>query len=270
MSETAGLRGRFAGLHAQGTFLMPNAWDVGSARLLESLGFAAIATTSSGLAASLGRHDQNVTLEELVDHVAAVAWTVGIPVSVDSEDGYANDPPGLVETVDALAEAGASGVSIEDYRPDAGLLDREIAAERVAVLVEAANRHGITVTARAENHLYGVDDLDDTIDRLRVYAAAGAHVVYAPGLATAGQLGRIVSAVDKPVNALLVPIGPTVAEMREIGVRRLSTGGALAFAAYGAAARAARELRSEGTQTYTTGALSAEDRERAFGPVESS
>jgi 2-methylisocitrate lyase-like PEP mutase family enzyme len=260
-----GLRERFAALHREGTFLMPNVWDTGSARLLQSLGFDAIATTSSGFAATLGRHDQNVSLDELVDHVAALTAAVDIPVSVDSEDGYADDTDGLSRTVDALAAAGAAGVSIEDYRPDSGLVDVATASMRVGAFVEAANRHGMMVTARAENQLYGIDDLDDTIERLRAYAAAGGHVVYAPGLVTVEQLSRVVAATDRPVNALLVPMGPTVAELKEMGIRRISTGGALAFAAYGAAARAARELQTDGTQTYATGALSSEDRERAFG-----
>lgn len=265
MPEVAAVRRGFADLHERGTFLMPNAWDVGSARLLESLGFEAIATTSSGFAATLGRHDQNVGLDELVDHVASMTAAVGIPVSVDAEDGYADDISGLTATVDALASAGAAGISIEDYRPGTGLLDLAIAADRVAAYVEVANRHGLTVTARAENHLYGVDDIDDTLERLHSYASAGAHAVYAPGLITAESLGRVVAVTDRPVNALLLPGGPTVDEMREVGVRRLSTGGALAFVAYGAAVRAARELQDQGTQSYATGALSGDERERAFG-----
>lgn len=265
MPDRDRLRSRFSELHEEGTFLMPNAWDVGSARLLQSLGFEAVATTSSGFAATLGRHDQNVSLDELVDHVAALCAAVDIPVSVDAEDGYADDAAGLAATVDALADAGASGISIEDFRPRDGLLDVATATERVGAYVEAAIRHGVTVTARAENHLYGIDDLDDTLERVRSYASAGAHVVYAPGLITSDQLRKLVAATERPANALLLPVGPTVAEMEEIGLRRLSTGGALAFVAYGAAARAARELQDKGTQTYTTGALFATDRQRAFG-----
>lgn len=263
MSDIGAMRSRFAALHETGTFLMPNVWDVGSARLLESLGFDAIATTSSGFAATLGRHDQNVSLEELVGHVADICGAVAIPVSVDAEDGYADDD-GLAATVDALAVAGASGVSIEDYRRGEGLLDLDAATERVGIYVEAANRHGVTVTARAENHLYGVQDLDDTLRRLAAYASAGAHVVYAPGLVDVDQLALVVESVEKPVNALLLPAGPTVAEMGEIGVRRLSTGGALAFVAYGAAARAARELQRDGTQNYAAGSLTGDERRRAF------
>jgi 2-methylisocitrate lyase-like PEP mutase family enzyme len=243
---------------------MPNAWDVGSARLLESLGFEAIATTSSGFAATLGRHDQNVSLEELVSHVAAICAAVRVPVSVDAEDGFAADRAGLDTTVEELARAGASGVSIEDYRPGHGLLGIHAATERVGAYVETANRFGLTVTARAENHLYGVEDLDDTLERLGAYASAGAHVVYAPGLVNVDHLSQVVDTIPRPVNVLLVPGGPTVDEMSEIGVRRLSTGGALAFVAYGAVARAARELLAEGTQTYSAGALTGEERKKAF------
>ena len=265
MPDVTSLRDAFADLHHAGTFVMPNIWDVGSARLFESLGFSAVATTSSGLAATLGRHDQTVTLEELVTHVAAVCAAVQIPVSVDSEDGYGDEAEDLVETVDALADAGAAGVSIEDYRPKLGLMSMTAATERVGVFADAAKGHGMTVTARAENHLYDVDDLDDTIERLQSYASAGADVVYAPGLIRGDDLARVVAATERPVNALLLPVGPDVAEMRDIGVRRLSTGGALTFVAYGAAARAGKELMDRGTLDFTTGALTADDRERAFG-----
>lgn len=265
MPDVTSLRDAFADLHQAGTFVMPNIWDVGSARLFESLRFSAVATTSSGFAATLGRHDQTVTLEELVAHVAAVCAAVQIPVSVDSEDGYGDEAEDLVETVDALADAGAAGVSIEDYRPGSGLLPMAEATERVGLFADAAKGHGMTVTARAENHLYDVGDLDDTIARLRSYASAGADVVYAPGLIQGEDLARVVAATERPVNALLLPVGPDVTGMRDLGVRRLSTGGALTFVAYGAAARAGRELMDKGTLDFTTGALTADDRERAFG-----
>lgn len=243
---------------------MPNAWDIGSARLFQSQGFSAVATTSSGFAATLGRMDQSVSLDELVGHVAGLTGALDIPLSVDAEDGYSDDLDGLDTTVAVLAEAGASGISIEDYRPEEGLVDLATATERVGRYVEAASRFGMTVTARAENHLYGVDDLDDTIERLRAYAAAGAHVVYAPGLVSVATLRSVVNAVPAPVNALLIPGGPTVGEMRDIEVRRVSTGGALAWVAYGAAKRAARELAESGTQDYSSGMLSADDRGSAF------
>lgn len=245
---------------------MPNAWDVGSARLLESMGFDAIATTSSGFAASLGRHDQNVTLSELADHVAAIAASVEIPLSVDAEGGYSEEAAGLAETVAMLAAAGASGISIEDYEPGLGIRSVEEASERVAVYVEAASSLEITVTARAENHLYGLGDLDDTIERLRIYAESGADVLYAPGLTSTADIARVVTQCGGPVNALLGVDTPTVAELCDLGVRRLSTGGALAFAAYGAAATGARELMERGTSDYVRRGLTTEQRRRAFDP----
>jgi 2-methylisocitrate lyase-like PEP mutase family enzyme len=247
-------------------FILPNAWDVGSARVLQSLGFEAIATTSSGFAASLGRHDQKTTLAELMVHVASVCAEVDIPVSVDSEAGYSDDADGLAQTVEHLAAAGASGVSIEDYLSKRGLLVLDEAAERVATFVQAAHSYGLTVTARAENHLYGIEDLDDTISRLMAYRDAGADVLYAPGLTEVADIARVVSEVEAPVNVLLVPGGPTVAELGEVGVRRVSTGGALAFVAYGALADAGRELRERGTSGYMGRTLSRADRDSAFGP----
>jgi len=261
------LRERFRALHESGTFLLPNPWDVGSARLLQRLGFPALATTSSGLAASLGKRDQQVTREELVAHVAAVAAAVGIPLSVDAERCFADSPAGIAETVDLLAEAGAAGISIEDYDPAAGRIETVAAGvERVAAAAEACARHGIVLTARAENHLYGHDDLDDTIGRLRAYRAAGADVVYAPGLRTPVDIARLVQAVPAPVNVLAVAGAPSVPELAKLGVRRVSTGGALAWAAYGAIREAARELQQSGTTTFRAGALTPDEVDAAFGP----
>lgn len=244
---------------------MPNGWDVGSAKILAALGFEAIATTSSGFAAALGRPDQNVTRDELVSHVTAISSTVELPISVDAEAGYSPNVEGLSETVERLASAGASGISIEDYLPDRGILEVDEAAQRVAAVVEAADRHGMTVTARAENHLYGVADLGDTISRLLAFEDVGAHVLYAPLVSSIEDVTRVISTVRRPINVLLEPDGPSVGELSELGVRRVSTGGALAFASYGALAKAGRELLSEGTSTYTATALSARDRHRAFG-----
>ena len=175
-------RQRFRALHREGLFVMPNAWDIGSARLLASLGFEAIATTSSGHAASLGRADQDVSRDELLGHVEALVGAVDVPVSVDAERCFADDPAGVAKTVELLAEAGAAGCSIEDYDPATGSIDAiDVATERVAAAVEAARNHGLVLTARAENHLYGIDDLADTIERLVAYRDAGADVLYAPG-----------------------------------------------------------------------------------------
>lgn len=246
--------------------MLPNAWDVGSARLLTSLGFPAVATTSSGHAASLGRLDQQVTRAELLTHASDLAAAVDVPVSVDAEGGFAPDPAGVAATVRAIAATGAAGCSIEDYDPDTRQLDPlDVAVERVAAAVDAARATGLVLTARAENHLYGVDDLDDTIARLRAYVEAGAEVAYAPGLTELDQIARVVAEVDAPVNVLLRPGGPTVSELAAVGVRRVSTGGALAFAAYGALVAAGQELLGPGTSTFAAGRVPAEVLDAAFG-----
>jgi 2-methylisocitrate lyase-like PEP mutase family enzyme len=259
---------RFRELHAGGTFLLPNPWDVGSAKLLASLGFQALATTSAGLAWSLGRLDGRVRRDELVAHVAALAEATDLPLNVDSEHCYPHEPGGVARTVRMLSEAGAAGCSIEDYDPDAGRLeDVEVAAERVAEAVAAAREDAepLVITARAENHLRGVDDLDDTIARLCAYRDAGADAVYAPWLADLGGIQRVVREVGLPVNVLALPNGPSVAELERVGVRRISTGGHLARAAYGALLTAAEELRETGTPGYFERAAPPEALERAFG-----
>ncbi|MCY1139893.1 isocitrate lyase/phosphoenolpyruvate mutase family protein [Actinoplanes sp. Pm04-4] len=259
------MRDRFHALHESGTFLLPNPWDVGSARVLESLGFQALATTSSGLAASLGKRDQQVTRAELVAHVAAVTAAVTVPLNVDAERCFADAPDGIAETIDLLAEAGAAGLSIEDYDPATARIESlESGIERVAAAAEACARHNIVLTARAENHLYGYDDLDDTIERLRAYRAAGADVVYAPGLHTPDDIGRVVTEVACPVNVLATADTPPVAELATLGVRRVSTGGALAWAAYGALRDAARELLDAGTTTFRGRALTSDEIARAL------
>lgn len=241
------LRSRFRELHADGTFVLPNPFDAGSARLLQSLGAVAVATTSSGFAATLGRSDQTVTLDELVAHVALLTRAVTVPVAVDAERGYDD----VTATVEALAEAGASGVSIEDYDPVAGTIEpAEVAAARIAEAAEVCARHGMVLTGRSENHLYGVADLDDTIARLRAYAEAGAGCVYAPGLTDLADLRRVVAEAGAPVNVLALHGGPSVAELAGAGVRRISTGGSLTWAAYGGLAAAAAELLQKGTTSY--------------------
>jgi 2-methylisocitrate lyase-like PEP mutase family enzyme len=264
-NDMASLRSRFVDLHRSGTFLMPNAWDVGSARILASLGFPAVATTSSGFAASLGRMDQHVSLDELVVHAGDLAASVAVPVGVDAEHCYSDTPQGVAETVERLAVAGPAGVSIEDYDPRQGLLPLDTAAAKVAAAAAAAHLHGMVLTARAENHLYGVGDLADTITRLRAYRDAGADVVYAPGLADLDAISRVVDAVEAPVNVLLLGRGPTVAQLAAVGVRRVSTGGSLTFTAYGALTRAARELLTDGTSRHVDEAMTMEDRVAAFG-----
>ncbi len=261
-------RATFRDLHAaQELFVMPNAWDVGSARILASLGFPALATTSQGFAWTLGKRDQEVNRDELVAHVAALAAATPLPVNVDSERCYPDDPGGITETIRQLAEAGAAGCSIEDYDPGADAIEPlEIAVERVAEGVAAAHAQPdpLVLTARAENHLYGLDDLDDTIARLVAYRDAGADVVYAPGLTDAAAIARVVDEVGIPVNVLALVTAPTIPELAELGVGRVSTGSLLTSAAYGALAAAARELQGPGTSEYARQGLSIDDR-RAFG-----
>ena len=261
-------RARFRALHEnEGIFVMPNPWDVGSTRLLTSLGFEALATTSAGLAWTLGRNDQHVTRDELVAHVGELAAATPLPLSVDSERCFADDLDGVAETVALLAAAGASGCSIEDYDPATDSIDdADRAAERVAAAADAAHRldDPMVLTARAENHLHGVDDLDDTIGRLSAYRDAGADAVYAPGLRDPSHIARVVEAVGIPVNVLALPGAPSVPELASLGVRRVSTGSLLASAAYGALVAGARELQADGTSAYAGGGLKPDDRTVAF------
>lgn len=252
-------RARFRALHsAEDLFVMPNPWDVGSARLLETSGFEALATTSAGFAWSIGKLDQSVTREELVAHVASLADATSVPLNVDSERCYPDDPGGVAETVTLLADAGAAGLSIEDYDPATSAIDdAEVAARRVAEVAEAAHRLAdpMVVTGRAENHIRGVDDLDDTIARLISYRDAGADAVYAPGLADLDQIAAVVDAVGVPVNVLARPGGPAIAELASVGVRRVSTGSLLAGAAYAALIAGAQELLTGGTSHYAESAV---------------
>jgi 2-methylisocitrate lyase-like PEP mutase family enzyme len=255
----------FRELHErQQLFVMPNPWDLGSAKLLASLGFEALATTSAGLAWSLGKVDTTVTRDELVEHVRALAAATPLPLNVDSERCYPDDPGGVAETVRLLAEAGAAGCSIEDYDPARDAIDDvEVAAERVRAAAEA--KGDLVLTARAENHLHGIDDLDDTIARLVAYRDAGADVVYAPGLAGLEQIAAVVEAVGVPVNVLALPHGPSLAELASVGVRRVSTGGALARAAYAALVAAAHELQEHGTSRYDEQGAPRDVLQSAFG-----
>jgi len=262
-------RARFRELHAgEELFLMPNPWDVGSARLLASCGFPALATTSAGYAWVLGKLDTQVTRDELVAHVASVAAATPLPLNVDSERCFPDDPGGVAETVTLLAEAGAAGCSIEDWDPATGRIDDiRVAAERVAVAAEANHRlaEPMVLTGRAENHLHGVDDLEDTIARLIAYRDAGADCVYAPWLGGLDRIARMVEAVGVPVNVLAIPGSPTIAELASVGVRRVSTGSLLAAAAYGALVRGARELTEQGTSRYAEERVPAETLRTAFG-----
>jgi 2-methylisocitrate lyase-like PEP mutase family enzyme len=245
---------RFLALHRGPTpLLMPNAWDRGSAALLASLGFAALATTSSGHAATLGRLDGQVTRDEALAHAAEMAAATDVPVSADFENGFADEPDAVAANATLAAATGLAGFSIEDFarRADDPIYDAARAAERVAAAAEAA--HGgatrLVLTARAENFLHGRPDLADTIARLQRYQEAGADVLFAPGISDPDDLRRIVREVDLPINVLVSPAAPTIAQLAEIGVGRVSVGGTFAWIAYGAALGAARELLDEGTYT---------------------
>jgi 2-methylisocitrate lyase-like PEP mutase family enzyme len=237
----------FRALHEGEAFVIPNPWDMGSAKVLESLGFKALATTSSGFAFTLGRHDGGASLDEVVEHVRALASATPLPVSVDLENGHGPAPADAASAIVRVAEAGAVGGSIEDFDPHDGLYETGLAAERVAAAVGAARGLGFpfTLTARAENQIRGNPDLDDTIARLRAYEEAGADVLYAPGLRTAEEIEAVCSAVSKPVNVLARP-KLTFAEIAEAGAQRISLGGSLAWVAVAAFVEAARQIRDAG------------------------
>jgi 2-methylisocitrate lyase-like PEP mutase family enzyme len=242
----------FLDLHRPGDpLLLPNPWDAGSAAVLAALGYRALATTSSGYAATLARPDMSVTRDEALGHAAAVVAAVDIPVSADLENGFADDPAGVAETVRRAVDVGLAGCSIEDATGRDGdpIYDAGLAADRIAAAVEAAGGDFV-ITARAENLLHGHDDLADTIARLQSFQAAGAQVLYAPGLVTPEQIAAVVGAVDRPVNVLALPGAPDVRALAELGVARISVGGAFAFAALGALVEAGRELLEQGSYGF--------------------
>jgi 2-methylisocitrate lyase-like PEP mutase family enzyme len=233
---------------------MPNAWDAGSAKLLAALGFEALATTSSGFAATLGRLDGSVTRDEAIAHAQALVAATDLPVSADLEHGFADDPNQVAATVELAAGTGLAGCSIEDYAGRAAdrIYDIDQAADRVQAAAEAAHRGPVrlVLTARAENFIHGRPDLADTITRLRRYQQAGADVLFAPGVVQEADLRRLVGEVDRPVNVLAIPGTPPVDELARLGVRRVSVGGAFAWAALAALIDAATELRDRGTFGY--------------------
>jgi len=233
----------FLDLHVPGSpLLLPNAWDAGSAKILASLGYHAVATTSSGYAATLGRRDGDVGREEAITHAAELVRAVDVPVSADLENGYGDKPRRVAETVADARDVGLAGCSIEDYHPraDDPIYDAELAKERIVAAVEASG--DLVLTARCENYLHGRRDLGDTIARLQAYQEAGADVLYAPGLTDLEEIRTLCSEVNGPVNALLMRGGPTPAELAEAGVARISVGGTFAWNAFAGLVDAAREL----------------------------
>jgi 2-methylisocitrate lyase-like PEP mutase family enzyme len=238
---------RFEELHKGAPFVIPNPWDVGSARVLEAHGFKALATTSSGFAFTLGRLDGNVTLDEVVAHVETLGQATDLPISVDLENGYGAEPSQAAAAITRAAEAGAVGGSIEDWDPSGHLYELPHAVERVTAAVEAARGLGwpFMLTARAENHIRGNPDLDDTIARLHAFEQAGADVLYAPGLQTVEEIRTVCEAVSRPVN-VLARRDLSMSEIVDAGAQRISVGGALTWTAVAAFASAATGIRDRG------------------------
>jgi 2-methylisocitrate lyase-like PEP mutase family enzyme len=271
MTSQADKAYQFLSLHRPGEpLLLPNPWDLGSARLLAALGFKALATTSSGFAASLGRNDGKVSRDEALVHAAVIVAATDLPVSADLENGYAHEAEAVAQTIRLGIEVGLAGGSVEDFTgaDEDPIYDRQVAVERIAAAAEAAHAGPVrfVLTARAENYLHGRPDLADTIARLQAYQEAGADVLYAPGLRDIDDIRRLVREVDRPVNVLAIRGVPPVPELAEADVARISVGGSFAFAALGALVEAATELRDHGTYGYTaTSAVGRDAAVRAFG-----
>lgn len=261
----------FRALHERDrAFLIPNPWDVGTARLLARLDFEALATTSMGYAFSAGQRDNTVDRDRMIRHVSEIASATDLPVSADLENGFGDAPETVAETIRLAAEAGVVGGSIEDVksegtsgRPSDQIYARELAAERIRAAVETARAlpFTFTLTARAENYLHGRHDLKDTIARLQAYQEVGADVLYAPGLATKEDIAAVVSSVDRPVNVVMGLRGVqlSLSALSALGVRRVSVGSALSRAALGAFLRAAREMHDHGTFTFANDAASSHE-----------
>ncbi len=256
MPSQADKAARFKALHERaGCFMLPNPWDPGSARILEALGYEALATTSAGYAFSIGRLDGEVGLDAMLAHCRELCAATSLPVSADLENGYADEPRAAAQALVRGAEAGLVGGSIEDYSGDDAkpIYPFSLAVERVQAAVEAVRKlpFPFTFAARAENLIRGVMDLDDTIRRLQAFEAAGADVLYAPGLKTLDEVRRVTSALKKPVNVNMTGLHhASLAQLAEAGTKRVSTGGALARAAIGALLAAGREMQGPGTFTW--------------------
>ena len=237
----------FRALHDGDPFVIPNPWDAGSAKVLAGMGFKALASTSSGFAYTLGRPDGAATLDEVVEHAGALDRATNLPVSVDLENGYGPTAQDVARAIARVAGAGAVGASIEDYDPSEGIYPLEKAAERVAAAADAARGLDVpfTLTARAENHIRGNPDLDDTIARLQAYERAGADVLYAPGLRSGDEIRAVCDAVSKPVN-VLAHRGLSRSAIVEAGGQRISVGGALTWVAVGTLVAAAEQIRDHG------------------------
>jgi 2-methylisocitrate lyase-like PEP mutase family enzyme len=254
----------FRALHVPGTpLLMPNAWDEGSARLFAAIGCAAIATTSGGFAVTRGRLDGAMTRDEVLAHCGDLTRAVDIPVSADLEDCFAAEPAGVAATITDAIAAGLAGGSVEDFtrHRDEPIYELRHATERVRAAADAAHNGPVpfVLTARAENYLHGRKDLADTIARLQAYQEAGADVLFAPRVVDPAELRQLLASVDVPVSVLVTPDAPTIGELAELGVSRISVGGAIAVAAYGFAVDAVKELQQKGTANYWDRAAAARE-----------
>ena len=262
----------FRRLHERGCFVLPNPWDIGSARVLVSLGFHAVATTSAGVAWSLGRRDNEISLELALAHLRTIAGAVDVPVNADFEDGFAREPVGVAAHVRAAVDTGIAGVSIEDStgEPAQPLYEFTLAVERIKAARRAIDDSatGVLLTGRSEGFIAGRPDLAETIRRLTAYADAGADCLYAPGVRTMGDISAIVSAVaPKPVNVLVSTDFTTVSQLADLGVRRISVGGALARAAWTGFLAAAKEIASNGTFSALARNITVPELNKLFDPM---
>jgi 2-methylisocitrate lyase-like PEP mutase family enzyme len=261
----------FRALHEQdGAFVIPNPWDTGTARILASIGFKALATTSAGLAFSLGVPEGTVPRSEVLEHCRTIVAATDLPVSADLEKGFGDSPESAAETIRAAAMTGLAGCSIEDHtgRHENPIFDFPLAVERIRAAVEAARNlpHDFILTARCENFLWGRTDLDDTIRRLQAFEKAGADVLYAPGLHDLGTIRTVCAAVSKPINVVMGMPGATfgVEDLAKAGVKRISVGSALSRLAFGTFIRAAHEMMNAGTFTFSADAIGFSELERYF------
>lgn len=272
MRTVAARRAAFQALHREGCFVLPNPWDIGSAKYLERIGFNAIATTSAGFAFSQGLPDGSVGLEPMLAHIEEIVNATDLPVNADFENGYGHEPEEVAANVRRCVETGVAGVSVEDNRGDQTLYEVELAAERIRAAKETIGDSGAMLVGRAECFLLGHDDIEEVIRRLTAYANAGADCLYAPGIKKRDHIAAVVKAVaPKPVNLLISDLGgapgsvATIRDAAELGVRRVSVGGALSRAAWGGFVRAARELAEEGTFGGFSGATPHGELQALFG-----
>jgi 2-methylisocitrate lyase-like PEP mutase family enzyme len=269
-ATTADKRAIFRKMHEAGCFVLPNPWDIGSARALQHLGFKALASTSAGFAWSIGKPDNRVTLDDVCQHLTALCGAIDLPVNADFEGGFAHEPEKVAANVARGVKTGVAGLSIEDSTGEAAkpLYERGLAIERIRAARAAidADNSGMLLTGRCEGFLVGQPDLDMVIDRLKAYAEAGADCLYAPGIRSKEQISVVVKAVHpKPVNHLQGWPGLSVAEIAELGVRRISVGGALARVAWAGFMRAAREISEKGMFTELGGGHSRDELHKMFG-----